>query len=537
MMTGKNRSLAAKLVAWGAVMAVIVLILSVYSIYRLSVLQGYIDKSYLQATVPLKDCAQFVMTFSKVMSKLNYHISVGDAKTMEESESEMEAALKEADGYLRRLGDATDTGELKKQWESVAALVRNAVTQSKEFRKFEALNALNSGEGLQQILALNEKTSRVLSEAVKDAEEYQNISQELGRRTRNYMIVASVLAVFVSVLIGLMLARSIGGPLKTLSNLAAKISDGDLTVEIPLERRGDELGSLAQAFVRMLASLKDQSKRMIEVVSTLSTLASELSTTMSQLVQNASKTSAAVSEVTTTISQVSQSAKVANTKARNVVDSSQQALTISDSGRQATQMTVERMSVIRDQMTSIGETVVRLSEQSRAIEDIIVSVQDLADQSNLLAVNASIEAARAGDQGKGFAVVAQEIKTLADQSKEATDQIRTILDETRKCVSAVVMATEQGGKAVDSGVEQSVLAGEAIASLVGGVANSAQAASVISTSSEEQLAGTEQASNAMVSIEQAVREHLDGTSQVSEAAKKLQELGDTLDKLVKYYKV
>ena len=85
---------------------------------------------------------------------------------------------------------------------------------------------------------------------------------------------------------------------------------------------------------------------------------------------------------------------------------------------------------------------VKLSEQSQAIEEIIVSVQDLADQSHLLAVNASIEAARAGDQGKGFAVVANEIKSLADQSKEATDQIRSILDDTRKWVSAVVMAAE-----------------------------------------------------------------------------------------------
>ena len=111
------------------------------------------------------------------------------------------------------------------------------------------------------------------------------------------------------------------------------------------------------------------------------------------------------------------------------------------------------MNLIKTQMESIGETVVRLSDQSRAIEDIIASVQDLADQSNLLAVNASIEAARAGDQGKGFAVVAHEIKTLADQSKEATEHIRTILDDTRKWVSAAVMATEQGGKAVEAGLQ------------------------------------------------------------------------------------
>ena len=132
------------------------------------------------------------------------------------------------------------------------------------------------------------------------------------------------------------------------------------------------------------------------------------------------------------------------------------------------------MNLIKDQMESIGETVVRLSEHSQAIGNIIATVQDLADQSNLLAVNASIEAARAGDYGKGFAVVAHEIKTLADQSRQATEQVTSILQDTRKWVSAVVMATEQGGKAVDAGVAQSVQASESIRLLTEGVTSSSK---------------------------------------------------------------
>ena len=132
---------------------------------------------------------------------------------------------------------------------------------------------------------------------------------------------------------------------------------------------------------------------------------------------------------------------------------------------------------------------VKLSDQGKAIEEIIEVVQDLADQSNLLAVNASIEAARAGDRGKGFAVVAHEIKTLADQSKEATEQVRGILQETRQWISAVVMATEQGIKAVEAGVEQSALAGESIEALVSSVVQSSHAASIIETTSDQQAVG------------------------------------------------
>jgi len=220
-----------------------------------------------------------------------------------------------------------------------------------------------------------------------------------------------------------------------------------------------------------------------------------------------------------------------------VRQTSKEALKTADGGRDATQKTMERINLIKEQMQLIGDTVVRLSEQCQAFGNIVSSVHDLADQSNLLAVNASIEAARAGDRGKGFAVGATEIKSLADQSKETTGQIGTILSDTRKWGSSVVMATEQGTKAVESGVEQSKVTGQSINSLFDSVATSVQAATVISASSTEQLAVMEQASKAMVSIEQTMRENLYGTSQVEESAKKLEDLGESLDRLVKYHKV
>lgn len=535
-MIGINWSLTTRLVGWGLVMSLIVLALSGFSIYRLSLLQGYSETSYRQATVPLKACAQFVMAFATVQSQITEHVATSETEKMRQIEAEIETTLQQAEGFLNDLGSAKNL-EVKNQWEKVGLLLKDAVSQSKGFRKFEALNSINSGDGLLQILGLNQKMSQLLTEAVGRAEDYQKSSQVLGERTRNYMIFASIGAIVLSVIIGLMLARSIGRPLTVLSGLAQEISEGDLRVDIPIERRKDEIGMLGAAFARMLESLKNQTSKVIEAVSALSAVAGELSTTTSQLAQSASKTSAAVTEVTTTMEEVRQAAKLASTKAEIVVDTSQQTLTISGSGREATEKTIDRITVIRDQMKLIGETVVRLSEQSRAIEDIVVSVQDLADQSNLLAVNASIEAARAGDRGKGFAVVAEEIKTLADQSREATNEIRAILNDTQKWVSAVVMATEQGTKAVESGVEQSLIAGEAIKSLVDSVANSAQAASVIGASTSEQLAGTEQASNAMISIEQTMRQNLDGSSQVEISAKKLQDLGSSLDELVKYYKI
>jgi methyl-accepting chemotaxis protein len=286
----------------------------------------------------------------------------------------------------------------------------------------------------------------------------------------------------------------------------------------------------------MVENLRNQNRQVLDAVDVLSTSAAEISTTVSEVAQSASTTSSSVTETTTTVEQVKQAASLASRKSKEVAQMAQESVRVSSDGRQATEETVARMNLIKEQMESVGETVVRLSEHSQAIEAIIATVQDLADQSNLLAVNASIEAARAGDHGKGFAVVAHEIKSLADQSREATEQVRSILEDTRKWVCAVVMATEEGTKAVDKGVEQSMKAGEAIATLSGSVTESAQAASVIQTSSEQQFTGVEQVAGAMAGIEKAVQANLAGTQQLHGAAQKLTDLGNQLKQLVAQYR-
>src|SRR6202040_2836592 len=110
-----------------------------------------------------------------------------------------------------------------------------------------------------------------------------------------------------------------------------------------------------------------------------------------------------------------------------------------------------------------------LSEQSQTIGQIIAPVEDLAAQSNLLAVNAAIEAAKAGEYGRGFGVVAQEVKSLAEQSRQATNQVRTILSDIQKATTTAVLATEQGTKAVEVGARQTEVAGESIQALTASV--------------------------------------------------------------------
>lgn len=278
------------------------------------------------------------------------------------------------------------------------------------------------------------------------------------------------------------------------------------------------------------------SVRMVsEGADTLSASATELASSVAQITSSTAETATAVSQTSSTVEEAKQTAQVSTDKARHVADSAQKTAQISQQGKQSVLESIAAMQHIQKHMESIAESIVRLSEQSQAIGEIIATVNDLAEQSNLLAVNAAIEAAKAGEQGKGFAVVAQEIKSLAEQSKQATAQVRVILRDIQQATSSAVMTTEQGSKAVDLGAQLSGQVGEAIQVLTENIDEAAQAATQIAVSTQQQLVGMDQVALAMRNIGQASAQNAESTRQTGDAAKKLHELGLKLKQLAAAY--
>ena len=202
-----------------------------------------------------------------------------------------------------------------------------------------------------------------------------------------------------------------------------------------------------------------------------------------------------------------------------------------ESGRNETVRAVSGMDQIKEDVAAIAEGIIQLSEQNQNIGEIIETVSSFADQSNMLSVNASIEAAKAGEHGKGFAVVALEVKALADQSKAATIQVRRLLSDIQKATSSAVMATERGGKAVDKGVDQSEKAGIEIDTMADMSRESADASVQIVASSQQQLVGMDQVAQAMESIKSASQQNVEGARQLESAIADLDRLGERLQQL------
>jgi methyl-accepting chemotaxis protein len=321
--------------------------------------------------------------------------------------------------------------------------------------------------------------------------------------------------------------------LREMAAVAERIADGDISGKVAPHSDKDVLGN---AFVIMIDKLRVMTQEINAGVSVLVSAAAEILAATTQMASGSAETVTAVSQTSSTVEEVKQTTQMASQKARMVADTAQKTAQISSAGKQSTQESIEAMQRIQEQMESIAASIVQLSEQGQAIGEIIATVNNLAEQSNLLAVNAAIEAAKAGDQGKGFVVVAQEVKSLAAQSKQATAQVRTILGDIQRATTAAVMTTEQGGKEVEAGNKLSVLLGEAVRGLTDNIDNAAQAATQIAASAQQQMVGMDQVALAMQSIREATSQNLASTKQTESAAQNLHQTGLKLKQIVEQYR-
>ncbi len=331
-------------------------------------------------------------------------------------------------------------------------------------------------------------------------------------------------------------------PLHEAMRVSQEFASGNFSARMneTLDVKGDFVefkNALNEIGIELSRMMKMINEELFESVNVLSAASSEILSVTAELSSGTAQTATSVNETSATVEEVRKTTEITNAKARNVSDKSVAVSQVAQAGQESVDEILAGMTHIQQQMESIAGSVVKLSEQSQAIGEIIATVTDIAEQSNLLAVNASIEAAKAGDYGRGFGVVAQEIKSLAEQSKLATTHIRTILTDIQRGISSTVISTEQGTKTVANGLKLSNEARDAIAALAQNVNEAAKNAIQITASSQEQVVGMDQISSAMESIRMAAQNNLEVTRQVEKTAKDLHDLGITLKQITERFKL
>jgi methyl-accepting chemotaxis protein len=339
-----------------------------------------------------------------------------------------------------------------------------------------------------------------------------------------------------------MTLETIAEPVNEAMRLARLYASGDFTArfneKIPVAGEfvayRDALNTTGIELQRLMKLINEE---LYEGVSVLSFASSEILAVTTQLSSASSQTAGTVNATSDTVESVRKKTDLVNLKTKEMSEKAMKALAVSGEGQKSVQEILDGMNHIQRQMDMIGMNVIKLQEQSQAIGEIIATVTDISEQSNLLAVNASIEAAKAGELGKGFAVVAHEIHNLAEQSKQATGNIRTILTDIQRGVSSTVVSTERGTSSVADAARLTSDARQAIEVLTRSIADSSREAIEIASSIHEQASGMDHISEAMEKIRDAAQKNLEITRKAEKTAEDLHTLGVRLKKITEQYHV
>ncbi len=242
--------------------------------------------------------------------------------------------------------------------------------------------------------------------------------------------------------------------------------------------------------------------------------------------------SSSVNETTSIIEDLGVFALQSAEQADSAAGGAKQALGLAEGGTQTVGRTIEGISGLRDQVTAIANQIIRLSEQTGQISTVSELVADLANQTNMLALNAGVEAARAGDQGKGFAVVAGEIRKLADQSKKSADRINSLVNEVQAAINSTVMVTDEGTKKATVGIELAEETGEVFASIADSVNQVFLNTQQIAQTAKQQAVAVQQVVAAMNVINLGAKETAAGIIQVKDATNDLNKAAENLEAVV-----
>ncbi len=365
--------------------------------------------------------------------------------------------------------------------------------------------------------------------------------KELDSEITSLVIKISVfvaVAFLIMLVLVALIVRSISKPLSAIEHLIHDIAqgEGDLTRRLDYTGR-DELGSICSGFNMFMEKLHGIISSVANNSAQVASAATQLMATADQIATGAEEVAAQTGTVATAGEEMSATSGDIAQNCQMAAEGSNQASHAASAGAEVVNNTVNVMGRIASRVQESAKTVESLGARSDQIGAIVATIQDIADQTNLLALNAAIEAARAGEQGRGFAVVADEVRALAERTTKATREISEMIKAIQSETKGAVAAMDAGVQEVEQGTMEASKSGQALQEILEQINAVTMQINQVATAAEEQTATTSEISNNIHQITQVVHDTAKGAQESAAAASQLASTAEELQRLVRQFKL
>jgi methyl-accepting chemotaxis protein len=439
------------------------------------------------------------------------------------------------DLFLQHLAQSENSSASKDSIKSSMKIYQKHFT---ELVKNSQLKGLTSKQGTLGVMRSSVHESESL---LKEISQTLNatIEEEMGNMDTFEQIIAAIDFVLAILVLATLAWLSIGilRPIRELaSTMTQAANDNDLTLRMKVKSQ-DEIGETSLAFNTMLekfetsiAQVSGSSTRIAEASEEMTAITLHTTEAIQEQKAQTEQLATAMNQMTDTVREVAQNAEEA-------ANGAAQAINESDAGRQVVNTTTETINSLSESISRASSAIQKVEDDTEKVGSVLEVIRAIADQTNLLALNAAIEAARAGEQGRGFAVVADEVRTLASRTQGATQEIQQMIESLQAGTHTAVLLMSESSKFSQKGVEQTLKAGDALIGIVNSVSTINDMNIQIAGAAEEQGAVAEEINRNVSSISEAANQTTDNAEQTNLASSDLARLADDLKTLVTQFKV
>jgi methyl-accepting chemotaxis protein len=495
----------------------------------------------MRVSLKRKEVATAVeLSVRKQIQSATGYVFNGDDQSLQqhgEAKKELNAELDELGKMLKTEKGKGLLEKIQQDTVRLSAITDQEITFKRANRSYEA-NDLASGPKTQEILKTFGTDCNEL-EAWEDklAQDQLGVERQAEGLANAITLTLVGCGLLLGIGIAFLIARSITGSIMGMLEAIQKIAEKDLAVEDVEVTSRDEIGQAEIALNSMKNTLHQMVRNIAATAEHLASASEEISAGATQSVETARVQAGQAQQVAVAMQEMSSTVQHVSEHSQSASNSSNRAATAAKQGGQVVEQTLSTMRSIAESSRMVAARIGELGKSSEEIGKIVAVIDDLADQTNLLALNAAIEAARAGEQGRGFAVVADEVRKLAERTTKATQGIGTMIESIQNETRNAVQAIELGSRDVQIGVEKTTASGTALKEIIAMAEQVGDTITQIASAATEQSSATEQVNMNVAQIASLTQGASSAAEETAKACAELSAMALDLQNLVNQFKL